>query len=899
MTGKKTYSFTLFLFVILGTLLVFNSCSRKRNKWTSRVYHNLTCHYNVFWNGLMSLQEGEKMLIENANDDFTKVIRVYNYGDKNVAKQLYPKMDRVIEKASVAIQKHTMVFNRKEYVKWVKRSYLIMGEAHFYKQDYLKARRVFDFVYKQYPDDPVRYEALLWLAKTYIQMERYGKADASLNLLLAKYEEEDFPGKVRKELPYVQADFYIAQEKYSQAYTYLTRALEIKYKRYLTNRVLFILGQINQMEGDFERATEYYKKLIKRNPPYAMAFRARLNMAECFDASKGNAKSIVKLLRKMLKESKNKDFLDQIYYALADVELKQGNDSMAIEYLRMSVATSVQNDVQKVMSALKVADMYFDEKQYKESQNYFDTAVSVLPKDYPNYDYLQAKAKVLAQLVQEHLIIYEQDSLQHLASLSEEERNAVIDQAIARYKMEEELRKKREQEAQEALEFDQRNQEMAMQTGRPVGGGPGSLPSLGGGNGKWYFYNPQILSKGLTEFTKVWGKRKLEDNWRISDKRQILTGGEEPEMEETVQANDSTGTMGKAKAQLTPLDRDYYLKDIPKTEEDFRISDSLMIEAYNKLGFLYRERLRDTSNAIAVYEQFLDRFPGNKFELESWFALYQLYSGTGNMEKADIYKNLILGNYPDSDYAKVIADPNYFIKLAEKKGQINKLYERTYKAFEKEQYFRVLSYSNRAVKEYSGDTAIMPKFLYLRAMALGKITTADSMYVELKKLVEKFPQSGVVAQANDIMKYLRKEYGFDGGEKEEDIQKKKEYKYKANDNVPYFVVMVVNNKNVKINPLKVRLSDFNKKYFRLNKLRIKSLVYDKTQTLVTVGNFENKNIADNYYEALSKDEYVLSGIDTADYHVFPISTQNYPIMYKDKDLDGYLEFMKDVYNEEY
>jgi tetratricopeptide (TPR) repeat protein len=853
----------------------------------------------VFWNGLMSLQEGEKMLLENAKDDFSKIIRVYNYGDKQTAKQLYPKMDRVIEKASIAIQKHSMVFNRKEYVKWVKRSYLIMGEAHFYKQDYLKARRVFDYVYKQYPDDPVKYEALLWLAKTYIQLERYGKADAALNLLLSKYEEPDFPSKVKKELPYVQADLYLAQGKYNEAYPYLTRALEINYKRHLTNRVLFILGQINQLNGDFERATEYYRKLIKRNPPYEMAFRARLNMAECFDATEGNIKSIVKLLNKMLKESKNKDFRDQIYYALADVELKVGHDSLAVEYLKKSVASSVKNDLQKAMSALKVADMLFEEKKYEVSQNYFDTAVNVLPKDYPNYDYLKSKALVLGELVQQHKVLHEQDSLQTLAHMSEEELNAVIDQAIARYRYQEELRKKREEEEKEAREIEERNQQMeSAMPGRP-GSGPGGPPSIGRGNGKWYFYNPQVLSKGTSEFVKKWGKRKLEDNWRISDKRQMIAAENYDNEEDVDEESKEKGKKKSLIKKLTPYDREFYIRPIPKTKEEFRISDSLMVEAYNKLGFIYKERLRDTVNAIENYESFLKRFPQNKYELEAWFALYQLYSGKGEQKRANHFKGLILSKYPESDYAKIINDPDYFVKLEAKKGQIQKLYERTYNAFEKEQYFRVLNYANRAVKTYSEDTTVMPRFLYLRAMALGKVATADSMYVELKKLVKKFPNDSIVPQANEIMKYLRKEYGFDGGEQEADKDQKQEYKYVKNDRLPHFVVLVVNTKNVRVNPLKVRLSDFDKKYFRLKKLRIRSLMFDKVNSLITVGNFENKRAADNYYEALKNDQYVLSGIAPEDIHIFPISTKNYPIMYKDKDLKGYLKFLKEVYGVEY
>ena len=485
-----------------------------------------------------------------------------------------------------------------------------------------------------------------------------------------------------------------------------------------------------------------------------------------------------------------------------------------------------------------------------------------------------------------------------MASLSEEELNKVIDKAIEDYKIKEEERKRREEEAKEEQEFEERNATMDNAFGGLPGGGlggrPGGPPTLGGGNGKWYFYNPQVVSMGQMDFEKNWGKRRLEDNWRISDKRQMMSGGDFAQTE-NITKGEGTDSARIARKALTPLDRAYYLKEIPKTKEDFRISDSLMVEAYNKLGFIYAEKLRDTANAIAVYEEFLSKFPTNKYELEAWYALYKLYTSNNEPDKADKYKNLILTKYPKSDYAKVITDPEYFINLAKKKGAINKLYERAYKAFEKEQYFRVLLYSNRALKEFAEDTVVIPKFLYLRALSLGQAATPDTMYVELKKLVHKYPNNEIVPQAYEIMKYLRKEYGFDGGEKESDKPAKK-YKYKVNDNSPHFVALVVNNKNVKVNPLKVRISDFDKKYFRLKKLRIRSLIFDKTNTIITIGNFANKKEADKYYNALSSDQYVLSGIDKNDIKVFPISSKNYPIMYKDKDLKGYLEFLKDVYD---
>ena len=297
MIHRKTYTLLATLSLLLLTGITLNSCSTKKNTWTRRAYHNVTCHYNVYWNGLMSLEEGGVLQQEKIKDNYKDILRVYNYGTKADAKTLFPKMDRTIEKSSIAIQKHSMYYHGEEQVKWVAQSYLMMGIAHFYKQDFIPARRVFDYVYNEYKDNSIRYEGLLWLAKTYIQMDRPAKAEATLNLLTSKMDADNFPNKVYNELPLVEADFSLSQENYAAAYPYLERALEINKDRFFTNRALFILGQINQKEGDFERATRYYSQLIKRNPDYELAFNARLNLAQSYDAEAGNSKAITDLIQ--------------------------------------------------------------------------------------------------------------------------------------------------------------------------------------------------------------------------------------------------------------------------------------------------------------------------------------------------------------------------------------------------------------------------------------------------------------------------------------------------------------------------------------------------------------------------------------------------------------------------
>jgi tetratricopeptide (TPR) repeat protein len=843
----------------------------------------------------VSLEEGAISLQEAVKDNYNEVLPVFNYGTKQEAQSLNPKMDRTIKKASIAIQRHSMYFGGKEYVKWIDDSYMMMGKAHFHKQDYTSARRVFDYVAKEYTDASIHYEAYLWLAKTYIQTERFEKAEAILNLLSTEQQDgKKFPKSVSKDLPLVYADFFIAQENYDAAYPYLERGLELGNKKYVLTRVEFILGQINQLEGDLETATRYYAKVIKKNPDYKMDFEARINMAKCYDEGSGDSKYINKVLHKMAKAAKNKEFLDQIYYALAEVAMADHNDTLTIFYLRKSVSASKLDNYQKATSALTVADIYFEQAEYSLSQAYYDTAVGVLPKDYPNYDQIKNKAAVLSELVVQVQTIYEQDSLQRLAVMDTNALYVIIDGIIADFIA--------EKERQEAL-AEEMSEEGVQFVDASKGGGRSNNPALGSQGGKWYFYNPQAMSFGYSEFIKKWGNRKLEDNWRLTDKRMIMQAfDDEPALDENGNPIVTDSTQAETAQSTNPEDRAYYLAGIPRTKEQMTTSTGLIIDAYNKLGFLYLEELNDTVNAEATYLEFMEKYPDNKYQLQSWYALYKIYNEQANLEKATYYKNLIVGNYPDSDFAKVIIDPDYFIKLSEQKNLAAKLYEKIYKAYSREQFYRVISYADKGIKQYPEDTTLMPKFMYLRAISIGKVDVPDSMYVAINQLIQDYPSSPVIPRAKAVLRVLQSEYGI--GEPIEDDKGDGNGKGKASSLYKYqpdelhLVMMVLISADVKIDPLKVRTSDFKNKYFRLARLRIKSLMLDNRRTLITIGNFDDAADAEDFSMALKNDEYVLSGIDGKSVEVVSISIKNYPAFYKDKSIEGYLEFYHENYKNE-
>lgn len=869
----------------LSALFFIGSCSTKKNTWTRRAYHNLTCHYNVYWNGMMSLDVGEQSLRTSVKDDYSNILKVYNYGDKKDAKRIYPKMDRTIKKASIGIQRHSMYYGGKERVKWIDDSYLMMGKAHFYKHDFVSARRIFKYVATNFPDEPIQYEAYLWLAKTHIGAERYEKAIATINLLQSKLDDKIFPLYVERQIPLVLANYHIAQEQYDKSYPYLERSLEVNKEKYVTTRVEFILGQINQQEGDNDLATYYFKRVVKKNPDYVMAFAAKMNMAETYASETGDSKGINKILNKMLKEFRNEEFNDQIYYALARVAKKDGNDTLTIFYLRESVRTSVKNNIQKTKSSLEVADMFFDRQNYNYAQAYYDTAVGALPRDYPNYDEIHYKAGVLSSLVIQAQIVKEQDSLQALANMDTTELFAMIDLKIEDYVLAEEERLELEEDLADAggTQF--------VNARNSVGRGT----SLGGGG--WYFYNAQALSMGLSEFTKKWGRRTLEDNWRLSDKRMIMQSSDDKDDIVSDSTVADTSTYSK-----NPVDRSYYLAAIPNTPDKIAASDNQIIEAFSKLGFIYLMELNDSTAAKKTFLEFQDRFPENEYRLESWHGLYKIYMSENNFSEADYYKNLILNNYPESTYAKVILNPDYYTLLEEEKQKASELYMKTYYAFKQEKYYRVISYSNRGMKLYPDDTAVMPRFMYLNALSLGKVDTHDTLYASLDSLIRAYPTSPVTPRAIALRTKLRLEYGLGtpldttavGGDTgKENIKEASIYSYQEND--VHFVMFVVNNKNVKVNALKIRLSDFNKKYFSLVRLKTKSLLLSKDQTIVTVGNFKGKDDALNYFGALQYDEYVLSGVDEKEYELLPISTSNYPLFYRSKSISEYKDFYEKNY----
>jgi tetratricopeptide (TPR) repeat protein len=872
---KLSYKFFRSIAIIIALGLLF-SCSTKKNSFTRRVYHNLTCHYNGYWNGNEKFKQGIRELEKNSKYNFHKVLPVTNYGAKEDASSLNQYMDIAIKKASIMIQRHSLYFHKKEYNRWIDDCYMLIGKSYFYKKEFPNARRTFKFIINDYDKEPVKYEAMLWLARTFIQMEEYEKAQSYLDLIKSKMGKDDMPNSVIKDFPLVYANFYILQEKFSSSMEYLYDGIDLNTKKQLITRLKFILAQIYQKENDLTEASILYKEVFKRNPDYDLAFQAKLNLAKCFESGSGNSKLIVKTLNKMLKDPKNKDYRDQIYYALAEVELKVHNDTLAINYLALSVATSVNNNFQKASSALTLADLYFKIPEYENSQAYYDTAMQFLPEDYPNYETIEAKTKILSEIVENLIIIQLEDSLQNLAAMSEEDRNVIIDKLIAQVALEEQKRLEEELRMQQEQSFARTN-DFSRREGQK--------------SGAWYFYNPTTLSFGLTEFNKKWGRRKLEDLWFLSNKRVISFGEDEELMPLDSLSSDSTIVVS-----TDPLKRETYLQYIPLTEEQVIASDKKIANSYFQLGKLYDHGLEDFFEAINSYEKLLDKYPENDFLLQSYYNLYKLYEKIGNQSKMDFYKNLIIEKFPDSDYAKILIDPNYYKELEAEKNKALVLYDETYSAYKDGDYYLVINNTDDAFTLYNEPKEILAKFKYLKALSIGKVDIVDSLTSQLKQLIDTFPNTEVTPLAQDLLEYILGPQITEEDISQEEKQANELYTYDPEET--HLFVLIVNGMEVNINAVKVRISDFDSKHFSLKDLTINSILLDQEHHIITVGNFENSEDALIYYNAIRKDTYIFSNLLTDNYSSFVVSTTSYPVFYKSKDIAVYELFFKREYLKE-
>jgi tetratricopeptide (TPR) repeat protein len=856
--------------------LIAGSCAPTKNTATRRFYQNLVSRYNIYFNGKESIRQGMLQLSNNHKDDYTSILELYRYGSEDEAAGVAPFMERASEKGSKVVLKHSMNFQGVEYNNWVDDSYMMIGKARFFKADYIGAIEMFDFVSKRFSKSEIRYEALLWMAKANLYSGRFQRADVVLGMIEPAFNKNEVSKYVKRNFPIVRAQYLIKTDNLEEASVYLDKALKVKQPRKTKARVLFVSGQVSQRLGQDKKALQYYNACIKSNPPYIMAFHAKIFSAECYDASSGGAENILKQLNKLLKDSKNKDYYDVIYYSLANIELKNNNIPKAIEFLQLSAQSSISNDYQKGISYWKLAELHFDLKKYRESKSYYDSTLISLPRKHEEYNNIQQKSKIMSELIESLNTIQMEDSLQRLAAMSERERLAIIDKLISDIIKAEERQREVERQQQMAA-FQQKDPNMQINMA------PGS---------SWYFYNPSAVNFGKNEFRRIWGERRLEDLWRLQNK-ETSAFGDLTELDE-----DLDPEIADSIAKLNnPKERAYYLKNIPDTPEKIELSNKKIENAYYKAGTVYKDQLKDFLPASEMFESLLNRFDETEFQLQTYYSLYLIYTNLKLSDKANQYKNLILTKYPDSDFAKIIVDPDYYKKIAEQADEVKLEYKATWELYHEKKYPAVIVSADNALEKYK-DPEYLPKFEYLKAASLYKTKGIDSMIVQLEHIIANYPNSEVKPLAEQLLAFVTKGDNEDDekleGEGDDDSTQKGPLYVPSSDSYHLFV-LAVDVKTANLNAIKASFSDFNSLNFGSQNLTVSTLFLNDKRHMITVSRFNSQTDAENYYKIFVRNSAMQKSLENDFPIYFVISTDNYPVFYKDKDEQAYLDFFRRNY----
>ena len=860
----------------------------------------MTARFNGYYYATESIKEGEDKIRTNYKYDYDRLLPVFLMPTNETVKATFPEFDKAIKKSSTCIQRHTIKDKKGIEIttagKWIDNNWNVIGISHFYKREFFSGVEAFEYVIRSYKSND-KYKAMIWLARSYNEIGSPSQAEPIISLLK---EDKKLSKYAKKELPAVQADYYIKRGMYKEAEESLLSALKgggnskdtksrynlvSKFKNKPSKktraRYSFILAQLYEEKKENKKAIQYYHKVISLKPNYDLVFYAKMKQARLYEVKSGNIAKLKRELFKMTRDVKNAEYLDVIYYTLGEISEKEKNETEAIVNYKLSVKNSTQNPKQKALSYLKLGEINFEQTNYSLASGYYDSTMITLPKDYKDYLVISKRKETLETLIGYIKTIQREDSLQRVAKMSDADRTRFIEKMIKKIEKEEE-RKKEEAEA--------------LQNSNP-NFNPNSVPnnglptmSTGGAKGDWYFYNQTTLSFGLNDFIKKWGNRKLEDNWRRGQK--AVSFDDPLNNPDSLSENISGNSTVKSPKNPTKT-VEYYLKGLPINDSLLKLSDKTIIDAYYNLGSTYKEELNNNKKAIATFEELNNRYGDHKYKLSTYFQLYRIFESAKNKTQSEYYKNKLLNEYPNSEYAQIIKNPKYISDKNAQKGEVELFYTDTYNEYSSTNYAVAYNKCNESEVKF-GKNDFAARFAFIKAMCVGKLKGADSLESALKRVQILYPRDPVTKQAQDILEVLynlKHPSEATGG-----INPNKTDTFSLDLSVPHFVIVVYPDDAAIGNGFKSSLSDYNNNFYSNENYSISTSLFGNADQITTVKTFKNAQLAVEYISNLSKDKTVFSGkIKPEMFTLMAISEDNLPRLYKKKKASYYKPFFDDHY----
>jgi len=833
----------------LSLILIFalSSCSTTRDNFFSRTYHQTTAKYNGYFNANESVKTGLKKIKDAHKENYQIIIPSDKINRIEQVGQVFPNMDRAIEKTTRVITKHSMEINNKEKNKWVDDNYFLMARARFYKKEYLASLNTFKYIVRSYPKGSLANLSLVWSAKCDIRLDNLQTAKKTLKYLL---EEKQLTHKELIDVYLSLSEISIKEKNYKEAVDFLEKAQQKNKNREVRPRVYFMLAQLYEKLQKGDKALENYNMVIKSNPEYEMSFRASLNKANSYGFSTGKPQGLLREYNKMLKDVKNKDYRDQIYYAIGEIKLNDQDTAAAIKNYQNSLNSFLFNINQKLQTHFRLSEIYLQQKSYKSTYIQHDSIMMLMGAEDERYMATKKRHQDLKDVVRNQDIIYEQDSLLALALLSEAERNEKIDEYIDMLKQKDIEAKSESREDNIGGNFNLYDYNK-NQANLPVGGG-------------WYFYNPTAISFGYSEFLTRWGNRKNENNWRRKNKNQM-------DPEETEQQIEDDGPSLKEK-----YSRDYYLSKIPLSPEQQDSSMRQIEKAYYNLGSHLKNNFFDYNQSIDTYEEMLKRFDKTEYKLLVYMQLVFLY----DILEEEGAKNDILQNIQDEFPGNKYINPQtgeLLVLDAEQEGD----YEKIYTLYVNKKYNEAINLITKTLQKSPNDSL---NIQMIQAFCISKQKGKKEFILALEKIKKQNPNTIQGKKSAELLDVL---YGS-FYETVEDV-------YKMAPESDHYMIITVSDLKIDIPKLQSMLSKYNNRNFSGHKLQIKNLLLNKQTQVIKIINFKNSKEAEIYYESTFNDPewinlYNQEGIDK-----MIISKENFASLLKEKTTQDYKIYFQEKY----
>ena len=865
------------LWLLLALLSVF-SCSTEKNNFFNRNYHSTTARYNGLFNANELLRLSLITYDGSHKDDFYTFLPVNPLPNEKEVIGMYPAIDTAIAKCTKVIEDHSMpnavdmYYKEAEYNNWIDENWLTIGKAFYYRRDYEKALNNFEFVKRFFIKDPSTYIAELWIAKIYIELNKFSEAKLildGLNEIAQKQKKKKFKDfipflnnkkgesyqptmntSLQLEIYKAYGDLAMKRKDYEAAIEGLKLAVPKSKTKREKARLNFILGQLYQKTNNSNSASYHFKKAVSISASFELAFNARLNLA----VSDGR-ESFKKDLSRMIRDSKNAAFKDQIYYAMGLIELNNNHKQEAKECLTKSAFFSLSNKRQKAMSYEKLGDISFFDKEFVPAQKYYDSCARFMPEDYPNAEIVKNKSEKLFDLVKALETAAFEDSVERIAMLSAKDREIFLKETLKQ--MRRDIQVAKEKEAAKLL---------ALQSNSATNNNTNA--------NKFIFNNPKLRETGFNEFKKLWGARDNEDDWRRSDKLAVANNTSNLDSTENLVGQESKDS----------LSIQVLLKNIPLSDSAFSQSQLRLIEALYTSGILYKEVLSENELAEKQFRAALALKLSNITDLSSAFQLFKLNEQNKKSEK---YKSYILDKYPNSDAAKYFLDPDFYIKQKKNAEESQKDYVKLLEQYKFKAYQNVYDLS-QAILEKDLTNAYRSEYMLLNVLAMGQLTEDKTTLIpKLNLIIEEKPQTEQATRAKEMLEIIQLGYS-----KNEEINFNKKYIFNFQSDVPQYII-ILPDEDEDVDDIKGVIADFVTKKFKSSKLRVSSKITLSEKSFILVQEFSSITIANNFINSYKAGFEYLD--DLQDNKIYIISQENLKKLIETAKFDEYISFYNDNY----